>query len=56
MNDSFDDFDGIDMNDWLIIGPLSEQLSDEKRDRDRAYRDMFGDDNDDPLFDDDDTP
>jgi len=47
------EFDGIDMEDWMIIGPLSEQLSEEKRDRDRAYLDMFEDDEDDPIIDDD---
>ena len=54
MSDFFDDFDGIDCNDWMIIGPLSEEIAREKRDRDRAYRDMFGGDDDDPLLNDDD--
>jgi hypothetical protein len=54
MSDFFDDFDGIDCNDWMIIGPLAEEIAREKRDRDRAYRDMFGGDDDDPLLNDDD--
>ena len=40
----FDDFDGIGVDDWLIIGPLSEQLSEEKREREKLYRDMSEDD------------
>jgi hypothetical protein len=44
------EFAGIDMEDWMIIGPLSEEIARDKRDRDRAYRDMFGD----PLLDEDD--
>ena len=51
MSDFFDDFDGIDCNDWMIIGPLSEEIAKEKRDRDREYRDMFGDDDDGVIFD-----
>lgn len=50
------DFDGIDWADWMIIGPLSEDIANEKRERDRAYRDMFGDEDDEPFFDVDDNP
>lgn len=50
MNDFFDDFDGeIGWEDFLIIGPLSESLSDEKREKDRLYRDF--DDENDIIFD-----
>ena len=28
-----DDFDGIDWDDWMIIGPLSEEIARERRDR-----------------------
>ena len=45
------EFDGIDMEDWEIIGPLSEDIANEKRERDRLYRDMFGDDDDGVIFD-----
>jgi hypothetical protein len=38
------EFDGIDWDDWMIIGPVSEDIAKEKRDRDWAYRDMFEDD------------
>jgi hypothetical protein len=48
------DFDGIDMEDWEIIGPMSEDIAKEKRERDRLYRDMFNGDEDDPLLDDED--
>jgi len=51
MNDIIDDFDGIDANDWLIIGPLSEEIANEKREQERAYRDTFGDDDDEIIFD-----
>ena len=45
MSDDFtDDFDGLEWEDWMIIGPLSEDIAREKRDRERAYRDTFGDD------------
>ena len=39
----YDDFDGIDWEDWMIIGPVSEDIANEKRERDRAW-DMFEDD------------
>ena len=45
MEDFFDD-DGLDWDDWLIIGPLSEDIAEEKRERERIERDMFGDDYD----------
>jgi hypothetical protein len=38
------DFDGIDWEDFMVIGPLSEDIANEKRERDRTYRDMFEDD------------
>ena len=39
--DFFDD--GFDWEDWMIIGPLSEDMAEEKREQER---DMFGDDHD----------
>ena len=42
--DFFDD--GLDWEDWMIIGPLSEDIAEEKRERERIKRDMFGDDED----------
>lgn len=51
MDDYFDDFDGIDWEDWMIIGPLSEDIANEKRAIDRAYRDTLGDDYMDPMVD-----
>jgi hypothetical protein len=44
MEDFFDD--GFDWEDWMIIGPLSEDIAEEKRERERIERDMFGDDED----------
>ena len=38
-DDFFEDFDGIDWEDWAIIGGLSEELAREKRERDRIIRD-----------------
>lgn len=43
-DDFFDDFDGLDWQDWMIIGPLSEEIADEKRKIDKDCRDVFGDD------------
>ena len=42
--DFFDD--GFDWQDWMIIGPLSEDIAEEKREQERLERDMFGDDED----------
>jgi len=41
-----DGFDGLDWEDWMIIGPLSEDIAEEKRERERIERDMFGEDED----------
>jgi len=49
MSDFFDDFDGIDADDWMIIGPLSEDIANEKREKDRLYREF--DDENDIIFD-----
>lgn len=49
MDDFFDD-DGLDWEDWMIIGPLSEDIAKEKRERER---DIFGEDYD--SFSDDST-
>ena len=43
MDDFNDEHDGLDWEDWMIIGPLSEDIAREKRDRERARRDTFGD-------------
>jgi hypothetical protein len=40
----FDDFDGLEWQDWMIIGPMSEDIAEEEREKDKAYRDTFGDD------------
>ena len=39
MCDFDDDFDGLDWEDWMIIGPLSEDIAKEKREKDRILRD-----------------
>ena len=44
-----DDFDGIDWDDWLIIGPLSEDIAREKIEKDRISKDS--DDSDDDYWD-----
>ena len=38
MDDFFDDCDSMDWDDWIIIGPLSEDIAREKRDIERAKR------------------
>ena len=35
--------EGLDWEDWMIIGPLSEDMAEEKREQEP---DMFGDDHD----------
>lgn len=35
-----DDFDGIDELDWLIIGPLSEELEEERKRRKQLEDDL----------------
>ena len=49
MDDCFDDFDGPDWEDWMIIGPLSEDIAREKRDIERMRREW--DDGDDDYWD-----
>ena len=49
MDDCFDDFDGPDWEDWMIIGPLSESIGRERREQDRIHREM--DDADDDYWD-----
>lgn len=46
MCDFDNDYDGLDWDDWMIIGPLSEDIADEKRRRQELEREMFGDDDD----------
>ena len=48
-DDNFDDFDGLDWKDWIIIGPLSEDIAREKLERDRILRE--NDDSDDDYWD-----
>ncbi len=40
MCDFDDDFDGLDWKDWLIIGPLGDQLAQEKCDEERIRREI----------------
>ena len=41
-----DDFDGFDWQDWMIIGPLSEEIIRQRRDRDRIEGENDGEDQD----------
>ena len=41
MEDFFDD--GFDWEDWMIIGPMSEEIAEEEKEKERIRRDMFGD-------------
>ncbi len=36
----FDWFDDFDIEDWMIWGPLSEELADEERERRRIEKDL----------------
>ena len=45
-DDNFNDFDLLDWEDWMIIGPLSEDIAREKRERDRIIRDNDTSDDD----------
>jgi hypothetical protein len=42
----YDGFDGIDWEDWMIIGPMSEEIADEKE-SEKIRREMFEDDDED---------
>ena len=50
--DDYDDpckdggYDGLEWQDWMIIGPLSEQIAEEKQEQERIVRDNdnIGDD------------
>ena len=39
-----EDYEGLDWDDWMIIGPLSEEIAEERRERRRIERDLFEDD------------
>lgn len=41
-----DGYGGLEWQDWMVLGPLSEQIAEEKQEKERIERDMFGDDND----------
>lgn len=49
MDDCFDDHDGLEWQDWMIIGPLSEDIARERRDIERTNREW--DDQDDEYWD-----
>ena len=33
-----EDYDGLDWEDWMIIGPLSEDIAKERREREKIER------------------
>jgi len=35
-----DGFDGFDWEDWMIIGPMSEDMADEKRKRNQIEKEI----------------
>lgn len=41
-NDFFDDFNGLDWQDWMIIGPISEDIANEELEIEKARRDTLG--------------
>jgi len=40
------DFDGFDVEEWMIIGPLAEEVADEERERLRGEEELNQDDED----------
>ena len=46
MDDFFDDCDGLDWDDWMIIGPLSEDIGRERRGIERTRREWDDQDDD----------
>ncbi len=44
-NDNFDHFDGLDWQDWMIIGPMSEEIAEERREKD-PFTDIDDENND----------
>ncbi len=36
-----DDYYGPDVRDWMIIGPMSEEIAEEKRRKERIRRELF---------------
>ena len=38
------DYDGMEWQDWMIIGPLSEGMARKWRVRDKIEQDVFGED------------
>jgi hypothetical protein len=52
-NNETDDYTDSETNDsswggpgweWIIIGPLSEEIAEEEKEKEKIRRDMFGDD------------
>lgn len=41
-----DCWDGLDAMDWMIIGPLSESIASEQRERERIQREFENDEED----------
>jgi len=39
-NDNFDDHNGLDWQDWMIIGPLSEDIAQEEQEQDRIIKEF----------------
>ena len=44
MNDFFDDHNGTDWQDWVMIGPISEDIANEELEIEKARRDTLGED------------
>jgi hypothetical protein len=38
------DFDFFDIEDWMVIGPMAEELSDEERERRKIEKDFDDED------------
>ena len=47
MDDCFDDYDGLDPDDWPIIFGISEDIAREKQEQERIQREWDSDEDDD---------
>jgi hypothetical protein len=45
-NDFFDDHNGLDWQDWMIIGPLSEDIAQEEQEQNRIIKEFEDTDDD----------
>ena len=54
-NDFYDDYNGLDWQDWAIIGPMSEDIAKEELEKEKARRDTLGENDSATNMDDEDN-